>query len=116
MKYSIPTPYYQAQRSSYDLPDADEFDRKWPLHRLLSTALLAARVALIKSPSDDIVRSVRAVGGRERNYKYRRQPHGHSDGNYMSVEDSSCIAEGIMAVLKVGAPVALEWSRSDRLS
>ena len=71
-----------------------------------STALLDMRVAVIKSPSDDIERSVRAVGGRERNYKYRRRPHGHSDGDHLSVEENSCIAEGIMAVFKVGAPVA----------
>jgi len=73
---------------------------------LLSTALLAVTAAVIKSPSDDIVRSVRAEGGREGNYKYRRQPHGHSDGNDISGEESSCIAEGIMTVFKVGAPVA----------
>jgi hypothetical protein len=74
---------------------------------LLSTALLAVRVAVIKSPSDDIERSVRSEGGRDRSYKYRRQPHRHSDGDDISVEESSCVAEGIMAVFKVSAPVAL---------
>jgi hypothetical protein len=72
---------------------------------LLSTALLALRVGVIKCPSDDFERSVRAEGGREGT---------NIAGSHMDPQmvvtyrvKSSCLAAGIMAVFKVGAPVAV---------